>query len=166
MTKNYILYYVYICVYIYRVFVKALVKRLIFVCVYIYIYIFPTSFIIESILETAAVNTLLETRKDSFPPKKLVLHLRMKSYFKSRELNQGKLPQKMVFAVQFCFLFRKQIPFNLLGHNQQREMLLLALISPLRKVQMVHFMLASKNLQPIKGRKTSCKNYYYLSQIH
>ena len=97
MTKNYILYYVYICVYIYRVFVKALVKRLIFVCVYIYI--FPTSFIIESILETAAVNTLLETRKDSFPPKKLVLHLRMKSYFKSRELNQGKLPQKMVFAV-------------------------------------------------------------------
>ena len=77
MTKNYILYSVYICVYIYRVFVKALVIRLIFVCVYIYIYIFPTSFIIESILETAAVNTLLETRKDSFPPKKLVLHLTM-----------------------------------------------------------------------------------------
>ena len=78
MTKNYILYYVYICVYIYRVFVKALVKRLIFVCVYIYIYIFPTSFIIESKLETAAVNSLLETRKEySFPPKKLVLHLTM-----------------------------------------------------------------------------------------
>ena len=75
MTKNYILYYVYICAYIYRVFVKALVKRLIFVCVYIYIY--PTSFIIESKLERAALNSLLETRKDSFPPKKLVLHLTM-----------------------------------------------------------------------------------------
>ena len=80
MTKNYIHYSDYICV-----------------CVYIYIY--PTSFIVESKLERAALNSLLETRKDSFPPKKLVLHLRMKSYFKSRELNQGKLPQKMVFAV-------------------------------------------------------------------
>ena len=118
MTKNYILYYVYICVYIYRVFVKALVKRLIFVCVYIYIYIYISyklhyrKYIGNSSGEYPSGNQkrFLSTQKigatlDNDELKMIIL--RIKSYFKSRELNQGKLLQKDGFCCVVLFFIQK-----------------------------------------------------------